>query len=163
MSHLESLKSAPLETAEEIVNGPGPVLRDVHFYKIRAELAEEGNEFTSHNDGFPSSDEESAPDIEVGIGLRTRQSAEVLGVRVHFTARTDLWKVSLDVAAEFVAESAFETTNAARTDFADKVGIMTLFPYIRETVASMTQRTYGASVVLPTIRNGEISFLERAE
>lgn len=163
MSPLESRGTGPLETAEQIVSGPRPVLRDVRFYKIRAEVAEEGNDFTSHNDGFPSSDGDEAPDVEVGIGLRTRQQQEHLGVRIHFTARTEQWKVSLDVAADFVAEFAFETTDTARIDFADKVGIMTLFPYIRETVASMTQRTFGTSVVLPTIRQGEISFAERGE
>lgn len=151
-----------LDSAEEIVQGPNPILRDVRFYKIAAELNEDaiGSEPSSaRTEGITAlNEEEQATDIEVGIGLRTMQRGTALGVRIKFTAHQDKWDVELDVAAEFVAQEAFEVTEHGRTDFANKVGVMTLFPYIREAVGNMTQRTVGTSFILPTLRQGDINF-----
>ena len=150
-----------LQSAEEIVHGPAPVLRDVRFYKLSAELIEpDPSESTSGDEtGLEqeASDEETT-DISVEIGLRTRQDGRSLGVRIEFSASQENWRVSLDVAAEFEADEAFMASEAGRTDFADKVGVMTLYPYIREAVGNLTQRTVGTSFILPTIRQGQISF-----
>lgn len=153
--------AGPLRTAEEIVSGPAPSLTDVRFYKVSAELVEPDEAHGADEDSVSVKDsggETEVAEISVNIGLRTRQQGGAIGVRVEFAAVHDDWKVFLDVAAEYVAEEPFEATEEGRTDFADKVGIMTLYPYIREAVGNLTQRTVGSSFMLPTIRQGEVSF-----
>lgn len=147
-----------LQSAEAIVHGPAPVLRDVRFFRIHAELVEDLDPQTEDEEDVESGSDEDEEDISVNIGLRTRQAGSSLGIRIEFEASHDAWKVSLDVAAEFEADEPFQTSEAARTDFADKVGVMTLYPYIREAVGNLTQRTVGASFLLPTIRQGQVSF-----
>ncbi|GAA1490493.1 hypothetical protein [Brachybacterium sacelli] len=157
----EEATGPELQSAEEIVRGPAPVLRDVRFFKISAELVE-ADDASSQNEtsvgDLTADDDEEGADIAVDIGLRTRQSGRLIGVRIEFTASQETWRVSLDVSAEFEANEAFVASEAARVDFADKVGVMTLYPYIRETVGNLTQRTVGTSFLLPTIRQGDVSF-----
>lgn len=148
-----------LNSAEEIVHGPAPVLRDVRFYKLSAELNESAPSDTKLETAEHPDDSETE-EISVTVGLRTRQEGSSLGIRIEFTASQESWRVSLDVAAEFEAEQPFHTTAAGRTDFADKVGVMTLYPYIREAVGNLTQRTVGASFILPTIQQGQITFAD---
>lgn len=151
-----------LQSAEAIVQGPAPVLRDVRFFRINAELIEDAESQIDDEGEVVAGSDEDEEEISVNIGLRTRQSGNSLGIRIEFEASHDAWKVSLDVAAEFEADEPFQTSEAARTDFADKVGVMTLYPYIREAVGNLTQRTVGASFLLPTIRLGQISFVGEA-
>lgn len=154
-----------LQNAEEIVHGPAPVLRDVRFFKMSAELLEADEDAPVDSevpDGRHASDDDEDTDISVNIGLRTRQSGQTLGVRIEFTASQETWRVSLDVSAEFEADEPFATSEAARVDFADKVGVMTLYPYIREAVGNLTQRTVGSSFLLPTIHQGDISFATKS-
>lgn len=145
-----------LASAEEIVQGPRPDLKDVRFFKMSVELTEEdGPAPTGDLQDDTDSDEEN---VAIGIGLRTRQSGRDIGVRVDFTATHPDWRVELDVSAEYEAAEDFVASMAGRIDFADQVGIMTLFPYIREAVGNLTQRTTGTSYILPTIERGQISF-----
>ena len=148
-----------LNSAEEIVHGPAPTLRDVRFYKLSAELIEAVPSDTGPEKAEDPDDGEAA-DISVTVGLRTRQEGSALGIRIEFTASQENWRVTLDVAAEFEAEEPFLTSEVGRTDFADKVGVMTLYPYIREAVGNLTQRTVGASFILPTIQQGQITFAD---
>lgn len=146
-----------LDDAASIVHGPGPSLKEVRFYKITAELKEPDEEHPSQS---PTDEESESEDVDMSVdmGLRTRQQGRELGVRVEFTAEHPDWRVYLDVAAEYEADESFEASAEAMTDFAEKVGIMALYPYIREAVGNMTQRTVGVSLVLPTVALGEITF-----
>lgn len=158
----EAVADAPqLHSAEEIVQGPGPVLRDVRFFKISAELVEPGDDYTEDRhsaDDARTDAEDEGTEISVNLGLRTRQDGPLIGVRIEFTASHETWQISLDVSAEFEAQKPFVASEAARVDFANKVGVMVLYPYIREAVGNLTQRTVGTSFVLPTIRQGDIGF-----
>lgn len=158
----EALTDGPqLHSAEEIVQGPDPVLCDVRFFKISAELIEPSDEHSrdsqsSGEDRISAEDEET--EISVNLGLRTHQNGPSIGVRIEFTASHETWRIFLDVSAEFEAQEPFLASEEARVDFANKIGVMALYPYIREAVGNLTQRTVGTSVVLPTIRPGDVSF-----
>lgn len=158
----EALTDGPqLHSAEEIVQGPDPVLCDVRFFKISAELIEPNDD---HPRDCPSADadrisvEDEGTEISVNLGLRTHQDGPSIGVRIEFTASHETWRVSLDVSAEFEAQEPFVASEEARVDFANKIGVMALYPYIREIVGNLTQRTVGTSFLLPTIRPGDVSF-----
>ncbi|UQN30639.1 hypothetical protein [Brachybacterium kimchii] len=148
---------SPLKSASEIVTGPGPVLKDVRFYKMLVELSELNEGGPNHSQERPDEELEDG-EVSMDFGLRTRQSGPQLGIRVEFEARHRDWLVKLDAAAEYEAEADFEATNDACIDFADEVGIMTLFPYIREALGNLTQRSVGASYILPTIERGKVRF-----
>lgn len=143
------------------MQGPAPVLRDVRFFKISAELIEPDDDHPEDGqsaDEDQTSAEDEGTEISVNLGLSTRQDGPLIGVRIGFTASHETWRISLDVSAEFEAQEPFVASEAARVDFANKVGVMALYPYIRETVGNLTQRTVGTSFVLPTIRLGDVSF-----
>lgn len=151
-----------LQDAKEIVHGPAPKLREVRFFKVSAELIE------SKVDSLDASDEpgddlssDEGSDVSVNLDLRTRQAEQVLAVRIALTASSERWRVLVDVSAEFEAKHPFATSERARVDFADKVGVMTLYPYMRETVGSLTLRTFGEGFLLPTISLGDISFVTK--
>lgn len=137
------------------------MLRDVRFFKISAELIESEDEHPDDSqsaDGDQTGAEDEGTEISVNLGLRTRQDGPAIGVRIEFTASHETWRIFLDVSAEFEARESLVASEEARVDFANKVGVMVLYPYIRETVSNLTQKIVGTSVVLPTIRQGDISF-----
>ena len=147
-----------LESALEILKQAAPQIAAVRFFKVHAELAEDAGEPIASDD-----DPDTA--FQVDVALRTRQEGNQLGVRLEFEIDIGPCRIELHVAAEYVSEHPFTATEAACIEFANEVGIMTIYPYVREAVSDLTARTIGDSLLLPILARGAMSFgpMERVQ
>jgi preprotein translocase subunit SecB len=140
-----------LNSALEILEHASPEIQNVRFYKIHAE-------FDPTVTAPPNDDDTDDPQVGVEVALRTRQDADELGVRLEFDVTADKCRIELDVAAEYVAAAPFRASEQAILEFANEVGIMAIYPYVREAVNNLTARTIGEGVVMPILPRGAMTF-----
>lgn len=126
-------------------------LVDVSFDRISAyRVSKESDEDSS--DSF---------EIEPEFGLAFHEKDPGLGILLTFRAKTHRGNVEIDAFATYAVpeerrERLLNDNNVV--DFANKVAIMTLVPYIRAAMSDITQRVFEESIVMPIIRRGDLAF-----
>ena len=69
-----------------------------------------------------------------------------------------------ELIAEPVAEYAITDpaqvpiTDELMVEYANEVGVMALLPYLRQTIASVSQQVFGTAVLMPIMQRGALSF-----
>lgn len=119
----------------------------ITYYRVSAEL----------DDGL-SSDDSDMGELVPTYGLKLLSDGDEIGVRLSLTLKGDIGRVEVDIAANYTTPFPIELTEDVRLSFANEVGIMTLIPYVRETVWALTQRVFGTAIVMPVLQRGELSF-----
>ncbi|MBM4468150.1 hypothetical protein GS502_01265 [Rhodococcus hoagii] len=90
------------------------------------------------------------------LNVMTRSEPQLLEIRCHATASGAGGEYVADVSAVFTLSEPVELSPDVTREFAEKVGVMAVYPYVRE---SMTQS--GAKLgldrpVLPLLRAGDV-------
>lgn len=93
----------------------------------------------------------------VSIDLAVRSDESEFGVRLTGTADFPLGQATVSVAGEYEAEDGFVVDERTVRHFANEVGAMTVLPYLREGVATITAKVFGSPVHLPIIPRGEVT------
>lgn len=63
----------------------------------------------------------------------------------------------MSVAAEYSLKSDYKPSKRTLQIFCNEVAIMTVFPYLREGMSSITTRVFGEAIYLPVAERGTIS------
>lgn len=94
----------------------------------------------------------------VSIRLEHRVDKTSFGVRMVGTVSNTTKEVRVAVAAEY--DMTDGTTPEERTVllFGNEVAVMSLFPYFREGVSSISAKVFNDPLLLPTIERGMIGF-----
>lgn len=94
----------------------------------------------------------------VRIQLEHRIDTEDFGIRMVGSVTNSTKEVRVAVAAEYVVTDG--QTPAERTVllFANEVAVMSLFPYFREGVSSVSAKVFNEPMLLPTIERGMIKY-----
>jgi hypothetical protein len=130
-------------------------LRGIVFYEVSAARRESDNPIQAPGDDAP---------IDATWGLRVRHDGNEFGTRIRAEIETELGEVVVDVAAEYVASESFELPPRDLTyEFVNGVALMQLFPYIRESVMSLTGKVFGNALLMPVFQRGEIAFTSGEE
>ncbi len=138
--------------------------RDIHTLLDDAELmgvtfsevsARRPRGVANFNQPLPS---EVSPTHGLTIGFREDRRAFRIGISTELEV-TD-GEVAIEVIAEYELEQILvdEFSDDVMLDFVNRVAVMTLAPYIREAIASVTQRVFGSALTMPVIRPGDINF-----
>jgi len=139
----ETSLTEPMTAAELLAMGE---LVDVRFLEFSAGLREE-----------PRDDLES-DDVEHGMNIMVGDSEGVLEVRARFTVDTAEAEYLVVAATQFHYDAAqVRMTEALGREFAEKVGVMALYPYVREAIQSMSTRLRQEVITLPLMRTGQVS------
>ena len=121
-------------------------LVDVRFLSFRADLRGELRE------DIKPDELESSMQVQVG-----RQPG-VLEIRIDFDAITTAADYSVVAATQFhFDEEQPEVSEELGRAFAEKVGVMAVYPYVREALQSMSMRLRQDAITLPLLRAGGVS------
>jgi len=93
---------------------------------------------------------------QLRIAVQQRSDADSFGIRLNATLTLAIGEANVSVAGEYALTEDFALTTRAVQLFANEVGVMTVFPYLREAVASVTGRVFNQPLHLQMISRGDI-------
>lgn len=124
----------------------GVSIDNIQFLQLHAEAAE--------GDGVPTEMQEPEP----AWGLKLRHDGAELGFRLSVTLDLGIGNIRIDAAINYVADEPVAMIEATRLEFANKVAVMALLPYIRQAAADLSQRVFGEVIMMPVTRQGDLKF-----
>lgn len=91
------------------------------------------------------------------IEVQTRFDEASFGVRLNAALSFPGGEAIASVAAEY--DLLNDATPSKRTIqiFANEVGVMNVYPYLRETISTATSKVFGEPIFLPIVDRGQIS------
>lgn len=134
-------------TAEDLVE-VGFDLDHIQFFKLSAEMDETAGPSDALEEPDPS------------YSLKFFSDDELLGVRVATKVNLGVGTAIVDVAAHYRVHEPVNISQEGLLDFANRIAVLALVPYIRQAVADLTQRVFGSPALMPVIRQGELTFGE---
>jgi hypothetical protein len=123
-------------------------LVDVRFLRLSAES------LPAPREGF------EPDDVEQTIRVQFGTEDHAIEVRVAATVRTRLGDFEATGATQFHVEDDVEYGEEVVAEFAEKVGVMAVYPYLREVIQSMTTRLHEAPVTMPLMRQATLKKIE---
>lgn len=134
-------------------------LETVSFLELSAKRADEE---ASHDDLF----KEESYDIEPQFTLEFAKDLEAgkFRVRIRTQIVAEPGTIVVDAAAEY-AVSGIDVAvvqNELLLEFANRVALFAIIPYLRQGVADMTQRVFGVPLTMPMYRQGELEFTAKS-
>lgn len=136
-----------VESAAQLVRDVGVKIEGVAFRKLSAELRDDLDE----------------GNLEIGeivptYGLKTRADGDAITIRLSTHLTCDVGDIDVDVAVSYRTPRPIKISTEATLEFANEVGIMTLIPYVREAISTLSQRCFGEAILMPIFQRGELSF-----
>ncbi len=95
-------------------------------------------------------------DAKANINAQHRLDDEEFGIRLIGNITTEFGEVNVIVAVTYAYDGDLEPRTVL--NFGNEVGIMTVFPYLREAISSITAKVFGEAILLPVLGRGAISF-----
>lgn len=125
-------------------------LTDCRCYEISGRRREETQGESREGLGQSLANETVALEVKIGsddthLEVRLRGSLDRLDV-----------EITADVSCIFTAGEPFKTSTAVRTEFAEKVGVMAVYPYLREAVSDVALRLGAPVPLLSLLRPGQV-------
>lgn len=102
----------------------------------------------------PPAEEFSQPDIN--IEYSEMHTAETLIDRFRFIATTADAEYIADIAAVYEIEEPVEVPTPIRIDFAERIGFMSVFPFLRESLITSAARLSRRAPLLDLMRPGDL-------
>jgi hypothetical protein len=129
-----------IEAVKEVI--ANSELDSIEFYEVSA----------SRNELAPEREQSGKLTIEV----QQRFGDSDFGVRLNAKVVLPIGEASARVAGEYVLLNEITPTRRTLQLFANEVGVMTVLPYLREAIATITTKVFGSPVHLPLAERGEI-------
>lgn len=101
--------------------------------------------------------EEDELDLSMRLELQHRCGADDFGFRMVGELTADVGTVAVTVAATYDYEGEVPTQRVL-FGFGNEVAVMTLFPYFRETVHSISAKVFGKPIVLQPLDRGAVGY-----
>lgn len=101
----------------------------------------------------PPDSEDAEQSIQVQIG----QNPGLIEVRVRLELKTTAARYQVDAASQFRFSEEHEVSEEIAREFAEGVGVMAVYPYLREFVQSSSARLSLPPITLPLLRQGEVN------
>lgn len=94
---------------------------------------------------------------DLGPEVMVRYEGKMIEARLRLEHRTEEAILTADIAVIYEMREARKITNAALGEFLEKVGVMAVFPFIREAIVTSAARLGVAVPVLGMLRAGGFS------
>jgi len=115
-------------------------LRDIVFYEVSARRLPE------------PIDDEAGISLEVRVGFDERR----VEVRLRGAHRSPLAEILVEAACLFEAAEAFIADPVVVQEFAEKVGVMAVYPYVREALTELAVKIRVPAPVMGLLRAGQV-------
>lgn len=124
-------------------------LESIETYRLVAE-----------RDIFAGGGEDIEIDPSYTLTVDFRDAGDGFRVRMVTDIETPLGAISCGVLGEYgIGDARFgPETSEALTEFINGVALMHLIPFARQSIADLTQRVFGAPLLMPMIQRGQITF-----
>ena len=93
-----------------------------------------------------------ADDVQQDIEVRFGHTERVIEVQVKASVRSRIADYEVTAATQFHVQEGVTFTEEVVAEFAEKVGAMAIYPYLREAVQSLTTRLHEAPITMPLMR-----------
>lgn len=120
-------------------------LRQIEYHEISASLS--GEKY----------DPSEPPELNMELRVQHRCDGEDFGIRLAAEITSIAGTVTAKVAAVYDYEGEAPTQRAL-FGFGNEVGVMTVFPFLRETVHSLSMKVFAFPILLAPINRGDIGF-----
>lgn len=138
--------SQPINSAKDLLD-IGIELQGVQFFRIEASVKEDDYEPTP----LPA-------ELEPVYGLKTRHVDREIAARLSVRLDQPSWQIIVDAAVVYTTEEPIEFSESVLLDFANRIGVMALVPFLRQAIADVSQRVLGEVILMPMMKPGELSF-----
>lgn len=101
--------------------------------------------------------EEETSDVDVTINLQHRVADDGFGIRMAGNISVGYGEAQAVIAASYGYEGEMPEVRTVLA-FANEVAVMTLFPYLREALGTITSKVFGDAVLLPILPRGGVGF-----
>lgn len=115
------------------------------------------HELSARRTDAASPEGEVTTDGKLNIEVQQRFAEGEFGVRLRAHVVLPIGEATAVVAGEYELQNKFVPRRAAVQMFMNEVAIMTVLPYVREAIASITTRVLGAPVYMPIVERGDIT------
>lgn len=109
--------------------------------------------------GSTSADDVPAePSYRLQVTGRDDDKAFRVGLRTEIL--TGMGSIVSEIEAEYQLDTLTYSgiTEQTRIDFANDVAIMAILPYTRQAIADITARVFGAALLMPIVKRGQLVF-----
>lgn len=121
-------------------------LRSIEYHEVHAR----------RRDGA-SVDDSDLDDPQLSINVQNRLDDDSFGIRLVGSVTMPHGDATASIAGEYVLLEGHQPSPRTLQMYINEVGVMTIFPYLREAIATTTSRVFGEAILLPTVQRGEIS------
>lgn len=104
--------------------------------------------------------DEDAVNTSVQVNIVNRPG--VLQVTMDMGARTRGAEYAVLGATQFHYDGSFEVSEEVARSFAEGVGVMAIYPYLREALQSFSTRLTQSPITLPLLRQGQVDLASEA-
>lgn len=136
-------------TADEVAAVKDLIVRSelssIEFHEVAARLVPNPQ---------PNGEEEA----NIAIQMQHRRADDDFGIRMVGAVTSPSREVRVTVAAEYRMTDGKTPAERIVLAFANEVAVMSLFPYFREGVSSVSAKVFKEPILLPTIERGMIKF-----
>ncbi|MHA7146748.1 hypothetical protein ACX80U_18735 [Arthrobacter sp. TmT3-37] len=145
MTEKTEVTPVPIESIEQMVNEVA--LSSIDYFELSARSK------AGFGDDI-GADENQPPEIKLTI----QGIAGKFRVRLHVFVAAALGEVVVDLAVTYDLDEKYEVPQDIGVDFANRVGVMALLPYVREAIHSQTSKVFGEGLLMPILRAGDLEF-----
>lgn len=96
-------------------------------------------------------------DSDITIEVQIKEDSDRFGVRLRGVTQVPAGEAVVSVAGEYVIENGNAPSNRIIKQFVNDVAVMTVLPYLREGIAAITAKVFGAPLNIPLIAQGDIA------
>lgn len=144
MSPLKELPPEDIDLIKELIERSE--LASIEFHEVSARRFE----------GVPGS--EGPHEGQLSLGFQHRSDLDGFGIRIVGDVAVPSGEVRVIAAVEYKLLRGDQPPRRDVELFANEVAVMTLFPYLREGIASITSKVFGLPITLPVAQRGQIGF-----
>ncbi|MCF2587211.1 hypothetical protein [Brevibacterium sp. UCMA 11752] len=94
---------------------------------------------------------------ETSIEVQIRKGSEGFGVRLKATAEVAVAEAVVSVAGKYSVSEGADPSSRSIKQFVNEVAVMTVLPYLREGMATITAKVFGTALYIPIIPRGNIA------
>ena len=140
----DHISGEDLEALQALIKSSN--LASIEYYEMMARRYE-----------APQNEQDVSDQGQLTIGVEQRRDEDSFGVRLNARIVVSIGEAEVSVAGEYALQNPSTLTPRALQLFASEVAVMTVFPYLREAMASLTGRVFHHPLHLPMVSRGEIA------
>ena len=122
-------------------------LREIDFHEVSARKVAESKQRNPVEDN-----------VDVSMQLQHHAGDKQFGILFSVNLQLFRGEIDVAVAAEYAVEDDETIDPHTVKAFGNEVAVMALFPYVRETVSTLTTKLWEKPFILPTIERGFVGF-----